>query len=53
VRQVLYEEAMLNDWRYQIRKPRQFSEKALAKPSHRGAGQGSNAAYCFDGGGEQ
>jgi len=39
---------VLNDWRYQIRKPRQFAEKALAKPVRRHAGQGRDAGYCFD-----
>jgi hypothetical protein len=43
---------MLNDWRYQFATAPNC-RKALAKPSHRHAGQGSNARYCFDGGGEQ
>jgi hypothetical protein len=35
---------MLNDWRYQIGNLR----KALSKPAHRRAGQGSDGGYCFD-----
>jgi hypothetical protein len=47
------EGVIVNDWRYQIRKPRQSAEKTLAKPARRHAGQGRNARYCFDGDGEQ
>jgi len=31
----------------------QIRRKALAKPVHRGAGLGRDAAYCFDGTSEQ
>jgi hypothetical protein len=32
---------------------RSYRNGALAKPAHRRAGQGRDAAYCFDGAGEQ